>query len=59
MERYTFTNGWTMQREKEFPRYWILSDQNNTTIYRDQYRNDIIDRHDLRSKIKTHVGALG
>jgi hypothetical protein len=46
-EEYLFTNGWTMKREPHWPFYWILRDETGEQMDRDQYRNDVIPRHDL------------
>ena len=52
-ERYTFTNGWTMQREAEIPGYWLVFDEHGKQVDRHQYRYDLFDRH--RLKIAEHV----
>lgn len=46
-EYYVFANGSTMAREPYRPYTWVLRDNNGKAIDRDQYRNDIISRHDL------------
>ncbi len=52
-EKYIFTNGWTMMQENDFPHAWILRDNDDKNVDRDHYRNDIIDRHDL--KVAEHI----
>lgn len=47
VELYTFTNGWSMQREPERPWYWMLCDADGQIVDRDQYRHDVMPRHGL------------
>lgn len=48
IERYQFTNGWTMEREPQHPYYWVLRNDNERQIDRDQYRHDVFARYKLK-----------